>query len=55
MVRLSLAGIFVLMSAACTSVAEEPSSPAPDPLPPEAETTLHDDLLTLDAHLDTPA
>ncbi|MEM9179995.1 MAG: membrane dipeptidase [Pseudomonadota bacterium] len=57
MVRSSLAGIFVLISVGCTSVPDGYASPnpVPDPQPPASDTTLHDDLLTLDAHLDTPA
>lgn len=54
MIRQSLAGILIGMSASCASIQHE--SEISDTLElSAAEAALHEKLLTLDAHLDTPA
>ena len=59
MIRYSLAGALMLLGSACAQQAPEPdksaSETAASPVVEQSEPTLHDKLLTLDAHLDTPA
>lgn len=52
MTRLGLAGALLLAGAACSTEAQEPA--ASEATASAEASTLHDRLLTLDAHLDTP-
>ncbi|MEL6415682.1 MAG: membrane dipeptidase, partial [Pseudomonadota bacterium] len=59
MVRSGLAGVLVLMGTACAPALSGSGSLISEQQAPEASApsaaTLHDEILTLDAHLDTPA
>ncbi|MEL7029076.1 MAG: membrane dipeptidase, partial [Pseudomonadota bacterium] len=53
MIGRSLAGLLIAMSASCASIQDQFNPPGAQHQASEA--ALHEKLLTLDAHLDTPA